>query len=266
MSTLLNIIKILVVVYLIVLTLLYLLQDRMIFFAQPISNPSVSRFSGSEITFDHKGILLHGWLIKKDINVQSPLIIYYGGNAEEVSGNLLDLERFPPASLLLLNYRGYRKNTGKASESSLGSDAIFVFDEMIRKEGIDPGQVVRMGRSLGSNVAVQVAAQRSVGGLILITPFDSLVNLAKSHYPIFPVGLAIKHRFESDRLAPQIKAPALILMGLADRIVPNRHSEALAKSWGGSVDALVIQGSDHNSIHLHTEYWSAISDFMKDIS
>ncbi|MBU2645834.1 lysophospholipase [bacterium] len=264
MSTFLNIIKILVVVYLILLTLLYLFQDRLIFFAQPISNPFVSRFSDDEIRFDHDGIFLHGWLIRKGSHAQSPLIIYYGGNAEEVSGNLLDLERFPPASLLLMNYRGYGKSTGKPSEDNLVSDAIFVFDEIVRKEGIDPRQVLLMGRSLGSGVAVQVAAQRTVGGLILVTPFDSLVEVARSHYPIFPVGLAIRHRFESAQLAPKIKAPALILMGSADRIVPNRHSKALAKSWGGSVNVITIQNADHNSIHLVTDYWSAISDFVKE--
>ena len=263
MSTFLNIIKILAVIYLIVLVLIYFFQDRLIFFAQPISNPFVSRFSGNEVTFDRNGIHLHGWLIKND-NL-APLIIYYGGNAEEVSGNLLDLERFPSASFLLMNYRGYGKSTGKASEEALISDALFIFDEIIKKESIDRNQVILMGRSLGSGVAVQVAAQRTVGGLILVTPFDSLVEVARSHYPIFPVRLAIRHRFESEKVAPNIKAPALILMGSADRIVPNRHSKALAQSWGGPVDTVTIQGSDHNSIQLFPEYWSAIGDYMKGI-
>lgn len=264
MSTILNIIKILAIIYILVLVLMVLFQDRLIFFAQPISNPYMSAFQQHEVTFNHDNIRLHGWWVRKDSDDNAPLIIYYGGNAEEVSGNLLDLERFPPVSLLLLNYRGYGKSDGKASERNLVSDALFVLDEITRQESIQPEQIILMGRSLGSGVAVQVAARRPVSRLILITPFDSLVKVARSHYPIFPVGLAVRHRFESDQVAPEIRTPALILMGSEDRIVPNRHSQALARSWGGPVTSVTIKGADHNSIHMHPEYWSAISDFLRD--
>jgi pimeloyl-ACP methyl ester carboxylesterase len=75
---------------------------------------------------------------------------------------------------------------------------------VLAAEGIDPAHVVLMGRSLGSGVAVHVAAKRKVGGVILVTPLDSLVNVARAHYPIFPVGLMLKHRFDSAALAPEI--------------------------------------------------------------
>jgi len=263
MSTILNIIKFLVITYSLILILLYVFQDRFIFFTQPITNPYVSGFQKYEVRFHHNGNLLHGWFVKRDISPRPPLIVYYGGNAEEVSGNLLDLERFPPASLLFINYRGYGESTGKPSESNLVADALFVLDEITKQEGFDQEEVVLMGRSLGSGVAVQVAAQRTVGSLILVTPFDSLVNVARSHYPIFPVGLAIRHRFESERIASEIKAPVLMLMGSADRIIPNNHSMTLAQSWGGPVDTITVQGADHNNIQLYSEYWSAIGDFIK---
>lgn len=262
MSALINILKILVIVYLIVLFLVYFLQDRLIFFAQPINNPYVDRFSDYEITFDHDGTSLHGWFVKNEITAESPLIIYYGGNAEEVSGNLLEMDQFPPASFMFMNYRGYGKSQGKPTEKNLVKDALYVFDELVINEGIDPNHIILMGRSLGSGVAVQVAAQRKIRGLILVTPFDSLVNVAKSHYPIFPVNWAVKHRFDSVMVAGEIETQALALLGTADSVIPNKHTHALVKTWGGLIESVTIQGADHNNIQLFPEYWSAIGRFI----
>jgi pimeloyl-ACP methyl ester carboxylesterase len=113
-----------------------------------------------------------------------------------------------------MNYRGYGGSDGTPSETALLSDALFVFDYMLATEGIDPAHVVLMGRSLGSGVAVHVAAKRKVGGVILVTPFDSLVNVARAHYPIFPVGLMLKHRFDSAALAPGITTPGSFSDGI----------------------------------------------------
>jgi uncharacterized protein len=263
MQTVFNILKVLVGIYLLVLFLMYFFQDRLIFFAQPINNPYISQFSEYEITFNHEGVTLHGWFVNRGVSVMSPLIIYYGGNAEEVSGNLLDLDRFPPASFLFLNYRRYGKSEGKPTEKNLVKDALFVIDEMVSKHEMDPSHIVLLGRSLGSGVAVQVAAQRQIRAVILVTPFDSLVNVAKSHYPIFPINYLVKHRFDSLKYAGDIQFPALALLGTEDRVIPNHHSLALIKAWSGPMESLSIEGADHNNIQLFPEYWSAISDFLK---
>ncbi len=265
MSTLINILKIAVVVYLAALILMYLLQERFIFFAQPITNPYADRFSEYEVTFNHEGVSLHGWFIKKTVTEKSPLIIYYGGNAEEVSGNLLDLKRYPESSLLFMNYRGYGQSAGKPSEKNLVKDALFILDEIVSKEGIDLQHVILLGRSLGSGVAVQVASQRRVGGVILVTPFDSLVNVAKSHYPVFPVKLLIKHPFESAELAANIDIPALSIMGTEDRIISNDHTNALVKAWGGQIKSVAIEQADHNNIQIFPRYWTAIDDFLNEL-
>lgn len=245
---------------------MYLFQDRLIFFSQPINNPYVAQFLEYEITFNHNGISLHGWFIKKEISGESPLVVYYGGNAEEVSGNLLDLDRMRHVSFLFVNYRGYGKSQGKPTEENLVKDALFVCDEMVNREGIDPNNIILMGRSLGSGVAVQVAAKRKIRGIILVTPFDSLVNVAKSHYPLFPVGLAIKHRFDSMKYASEIKYPALALMGTSDQIIANKHSEELRKAWGGPIKAIFIEKAGHNDIQIFPEYWSAIREFIKELN
>jgi hypothetical protein len=119
-----------------------------------------------------------------------------------------------------------------------------------------------MGRSLGSGVAVHVAAKRKVGGVILVTPFDSLVNVAKAHYPIFPVGWLLKHRFDSAALAATITVPALFLTATHDQVVPVRFAKRLERIWGGPTTAVTVAGTDHNSIETSSVYWEAVNTFL----
>jgi pimeloyl-ACP methyl ester carboxylesterase len=245
--------------------LLYLLQDKMIFFPQPTLPGNQTRYAGSQLRLQHGNVTLTGWFFKGEIGPNNPLIIYYGGNAEDVSLNFDDLERFAAESFIFMNYRGYGGSDGKPSETALLADALFVIDHMVAIERVDPRHIVLMGRSLGSGVAVQVAANRPVGGVILVTPFDSLVNVAKAHYPIFPVKWLLKHRFDSARLAPGIDVPALFLTANRDQVVPIRFARNLEAAWGGPVTRVTIDGADHNSIHLPSVYWDAINRFLMSL-
>jgi pimeloyl-ACP methyl ester carboxylesterase len=111
-------------------------------------------------------------------------------------------------------------------------------------------------------VAVHVAANRKVGGVILVTPFDSLVSVARSHYPIFPVGLMLKHRFDSAVLAPGITTPALFLTASNDQVVPVRFAKKLESAWAGPVTSVLVPGTDHNSIETSPVYWSAVNAYL----
>jgi predicted alpha/beta hydrolase family esterase len=107
-----------------------------------------------------------------------------------------------------------------------------------------------------------VAAKRKVGGVILVTPFDSLVNVARSHYPIFPVGLMLKHRFDSAALAPGIATSALFLTASNDQVVPVRFAKKLASVWGGPLIAVTVEGTDHNSVETSPVYWDAVNAYL----
>ncbi|MGA6926411.1 MAG: alpha/beta hydrolase, partial [Desulfosarcina sp.] len=221
-----------------------------------------SRYTAHELRMRHGEVTLSGWFFKNQIDAKRPLIVYYGGNAEDISLNFEDLKRFNADSFLFMNYRGYGGSEGHPSERSLLDDAVFALDRVLESEGIDPAHVVLMGRSLGSGVAVYVAAKRTVGGVILVTPFDSLVNVARSHYPVFPVGLMLKHRFDSAALAPGIKTPALFLTASNDQVVPLRFAKKLQALWGGPVTAVTIEGRDHNNIETSRAYWDAINAYL----
>ncbi len=265
MKSMIEILKIIVFLFLAFSLFLFLFQDRMIFYPQKVSSRTVSRYKEIEITFNHDNVLLCGWFVKGRISKSKPLVIYYGGNAEEISWNLDEMKTYGMESFLLVNYRGYGNSQGKPSEKKLVDDALFILDQITRNHQIDPKHIVLMGRSLGTGVAVQVAAKKDVGGVILVTPFDSLVSVAKSHYPVFPVNLLLRHRFDSVLLAPDIKIPALFMMGSNDRIIANRHSIHLAEKWGGAKTSVVIKGAGHNDIEAHGAFKEAIVQFLREI-
>lgn len=254
----------------------YLLQEKLIFYPQKgIFAPQRERYAAHEIRLTvppearpgHPGVSLHGWLLRTDRQkAPANLLIYYGGNAEEVSLNLGELDRLPVDALLLMNYRGYGLSQGRAGETELVADALWVLDTVTARLGLAPGRVILMGRSLGTGVAVQVAARRAVAGLILVTPFDSLVSVARKHYPFLPAGLLLKHRFDSLSLAPRQTRPALMLVAAEDTIIPNTCSRRLVEAWGGAVSAVTVPGAGHNDIHLAAPYWAAIRTFLHTLS
>jgi pimeloyl-ACP methyl ester carboxylesterase len=242
--------------------LLYLFQSRMIFFPQPTALANRSRYAADEIRLANENTTLSGWFFKDEIGPDQPLIVYYGGNAEDVSLNFGDLGRFRTRSFLFMNYRGYGDSDGRPSEKALLDDAVFVLDHLLTTEGIDPAHVVLMGRSLGSGVAVHAAARRAVGGVILVTPFDSLVSVARTHYPFFPVGWLLRHRFDSASLAPNITIPALFLTAAHDQVVPVRLAGNLERVWGGPVTTVRVESTDHNTIQTSPAYWDAINAYL----
>ena len=237
---------------------MYLAQDSLIFHPQPLTESqrvALARNSRAQSLFiDADGTRLHAWHIPGD-----PLVIYFGGNAEEVSWMLDEAApRTPGVGWLLIDYRGYGSSGGAPSESALVADALRWFDHV--KPG---GKVYAFGRSLGSGVAVQLAAQRPLAGVILVAPFDSLVEVGKRHYPFLPVGWMLKHRFDSMALAPKIAAPLLCVVAMDDEIIPVEHAKRLHDAWGGPKRWVALEGAGHNSTDNAANYWTSIVAFLK---
>jgi hypothetical protein len=258
-------IKILLTTALISLLLIYSFQERLIFFPQPLDEYARNTLSRYAVSFNRDGVRLSGWLLKGEISTEQPLIIYYGGNAEEVSGNAGDLERYGTRSFLLMNYRGFGDSEGKPGEQALKADALYILDELRRQHRVPLEHIVLVGRSLGSGIATYVGRHRQVKGIILVSPYDSLVALGHHHYPYLPVSLMLRHRFNSAVLAPEIKTPMLALIGSEDRVVPPRHSKVLVEHWGGPTQTVLLKGVGHNDISTHPDYWRAIRAFLQQI-
>jgi fermentation-respiration switch protein FrsA (DUF1100 family) len=179
-------------------------------------------------------------------------VIYFGGNAEDVSVNMNSFsDGFPDSAINLMHYRGYGGSSGKPSEEALFSDALTLFDEVHAQHP----NVDVVGRSLGSGVAVYVASLRPVTRLVLVTPFDSLQELAAHQFPYVPVRWLLLDKFESWRYAPRVAAPTLIIAAEHDEVVPRASTELLRSRFrGGLTSFKVLAGTGHNSIDENPEY------------
>jgi uncharacterized protein len=158
---------------------------------------------------------------------------------------------------LLVDYRGYGSSGGSPSERMLVDDALRWYDRFAAK------RTYVFGRSLGSGVAVQLAAARPVAGVVLVAPFDSLVEVGKRHYPFLPVQWLLKHRFDSISLAPKITAPLLCIVATDDEIIPAAHAKRLYDVWAGEKRWVGLEGAGHNSTDNAANYWTSIIAFLR---
>ncbi len=179
-------------------------------------------------------------------------LIYFGGNAEDVSRNLSSFSgAFPDYAIYLLHYRGYGGSSGKASEEMLHADAQALFDKVHAQHP----NIAVVGRSLGSGVAIRLASQRPVSRLVLVTPYDSIQEIAAREFPSFPVRWLLTDKFESWRYAPTIRIPTLLLVAEFDEVIPRANTERLNAAFANGVASLVIiPGAGHNTISSTVQY------------
>jgi pimeloyl-ACP methyl ester carboxylesterase len=251
-----------VVVVLAVPALLWLVQDRLIFFPQPIASTAhLPPRTRPLVVAAADGTKLQGFIVPGD-SAPAPAVIYFGGNAEEVSWTLA-AERWPRAYLrVAVNYRGYGTSEGKPSADALLADGVAIFDAVAARDDVDRARIVVFGRSLGTAVAAHVAAHRPVARTILVSPYDSLAAVGSRHYPFLPVSLLLRHRFLPLEDAAHCRSPLLAIVAPADAIIPAAHSRALFDAWAGEKTWREVPGADHNTLGATREYWDAIAAFL----
>lgn len=255
---------------LIIYPFLYLMQDRMLFLRAGLSAQQLAwaraQAPDTEVRIPvADGVELHGWFVPAAGTAPAPLLIYFGGNAEEVSAMLAERPQLPGWALLLVNYRGYGLSGGAPSQAALSADALAVHDWAARRPEIDPARIVAWGRSLGTGVAVQLAAQRPLAGVLLVSPYDSMAAVAQRHYPFVPVRWLLRHPFDALALAPAIRTPALAIAMAHDEVVPAHHSRRLMAAWGGPQQLLVFDDGDHNTLPARA-YWAAVTAFLAPLA
>jgi fermentation-respiration switch protein FrsA (DUF1100 family) len=240
-------------------------QERLMFFPRPVAQrpaaPRGWRLEDVAITAAD-GTRLVGVMAIPTV-ARPPLVIYFGGNAEEVTGFApLAAHVYGERAVLLVNYRGYGESGGKPGEAALVADGAALFDWAARRDDVDTSRIAIHGRSLGTGVAVQVAAMRPAKCVILTSPFDSARAVAQAIYPWLPVSLLLRHPFDSMARAPRVTVPALFLMGEADTLIPMAHSERLAAAWGGPVERVSFKGFGHEDLDLNPAYGEALRAFL----
>jgi fermentation-respiration switch protein FrsA (DUF1100 family) len=243
----------------------WIAQEKLLFYPRALQGaarpPAGWKLESVSLT-TADGTRIAGVLVLPSVE-RAPLVIYFGGNAEEVTAYApFAAETYGERAVLFVNYRGYGESSGSPSERALVADAAELYDWAAREPSIDGARIAVHGRSLGSGVAVQLAAVRPVKCVLLTSPFASALDVGREMYPWLPVALLLRHPFDSAARAPQLHMPLLVLVGEADTLIAPRHSERLASLWGGPVERASFPGFGHNDIDLHPRYAHAIRDFL----
>jgi fermentation-respiration switch protein FrsA (DUF1100 family) len=208
--------------YLGALAALYLVQ-RSLVFPVPTTAPTTPAEAGFPIAEQHVLATSDGeqvivWRVPAKPGRR--VVLYFPGNGDFLAGSV---ERFLEIvadgdGLIALSYRGYAGSSGKPSEEGLLRDAAAAY--AFASALYEPGRIVLWGFSLGSGVAVALAAECKVGGLILEAPFTSIADVAASSFPLLPVRHFVKDSFRSDRRISKVKAPLLVMHGGRDATIP----------------------------------------------
>ncbi len=261
-------------IYISICALLFFFQEKLLFHPRPFTQKHADsltktleqKFAEQLIYKMGDGKNVSGWFVhdnsQKCSADKKPLIIYYPGNAEEVSPLISKKDSVDGFHVALLNYRGYGTSEGEPSEEKFFSDALEIFDMMKKRNDVDTNNIFVIGRSIGTGVASYVTKNRRVKGCILITPYDCMSALAAERYPAFPVKFLLKHQFNSVDGAEKIKTPVLCYIASDDEIIPPLHAYRLMLKWKGEKFIKVFDGSGHNNIMQGTNYWKGISVFM----
>ena len=221
--------------------------------------PQFTRVDARDTNFELRrdGVTLRGW----QVNAGRPgAVLYFGGNAERIELSRDEFAKwFPNSSIYLLAYRGYGASEGSPNESALFADALALFDHVRERH---PGPIAVVGRSLGSGVASYVASQRPVARLALVTPFDSLANVASTHYPWLPVRRLSSERYETARHLAGYTGPILVVRAGRDEVIPASNTDRLISALAVTPKVVVLPEADHNSIGEEPKYGAALRGFV----
>ncbi len=244
MTTVSVMLGLVVVVYGVWLALLYYTQDRIVFPAYAAGQPAFAPFRQDLVLLDrplpdHGGVV-ESWTLPAHsdptANRPGPAVIYFHGNAELIDDqhDLADIYHRLGVTVMFVEYRGYGRSAGQASQESAVDDALWFYDRLAERDDVDATQIIVHGRSIGASVAAQLAGKRSAAGLILETGTPSIAALAW-RYGAPP--WMIRHPFRTDLILPTLGIPVLIFGAEHDTVFPVEHSRRLADL---AVDATLV--------------------------
>ena len=256
-----------------ILAFVWTLQRQLIYFpTAAVPRPGEIGLTGVEpVTFPTAdGLVLSGWFFTSAGRLPRLTVLVLSGNA----GNRA--HRAPLAAacrrhglqVLLIDYRGYGGNPGAPSEKGLTEDAKAARAYLVGRADVDRSRLVYYGESLGTAVAVSLAVAHPPAALILRSPFTSMVDLGQHHYPLLPVRLLLRDRFEAIDQIHTIRVPLLVIAGGNDRIVPVESSRRLYDAAMTPKSFVVLPDADHNDYELLAgdEMIEAIVHFLQPLA
>ncbi len=257
-------------IYLLICGLLYLYQDKFIFFPPAPEAETYSLVKQNEITFTapvssqgekSESRKIHGWKISIRPDA-GRTILYFGGNAEDVVYFNQEALNLQARQAIAFNHPGYGRSEGRPSQQSFYQNALDVYDFALKEYQLKPKEIIIMGRSLGSSAAAYLAANRENAGLVLVTPFDSIESIAAQRFKYFPIKLILKHPFHTIKSIKQVKSTILILAAENDEMIGRIHLENLIMAMGRETEVVRYPEVVHNTVQTHPEYYNKLNRFI----
>ena len=235
------------------LPLLTSLQRRLIYFPSrsPVPPAAAVLPGGEDVVLETEdGMRLGAWFLPG--LGRGPAVLICNGNAGDrmLRAPLAAALSRAGLSVLLFDYRGYGGNPGRPSEEGLAADARAARAFLVARSEVDPGRIAYFGESLGAAVAVRLALESPPTALVLRSPFTSLTDVGRLHYPWLPVAALLADPYPSVSRIPQLAVPLLVIAGDRDTLVPAKLSRRLYDRACEPKRFLLVPGADHNSLEL----------------
>lgn len=233
-----------------------------------LATPADFGLEFEEVSFQTTdGVTLHGWFVPGPGEVTW---LWFHGNAGNISHrleNLLLIQQRLGVNVLLFDYRGYGRSSGRPSVDGTYRDAEAAFKYLSSRPDIDPQKIVFFGRSMGGAVAVDLATKHEPYGMILESPFTSLADMAKRAFPFLPVGFLVRDKYDSVSRIKNISAPLIVLHGDRDDTVPIELGRSLFEAADEPKTFYTIVGAGHNDTYVQggEPYFAALERFLQSL-
>jgi fermentation-respiration switch protein FrsA (DUF1100 family) len=271
LAVLAKLVLIVAVGYAALVAMVYLSQTRMIYLPDLPGRQltAVPRDIGMEyrdVTLrTSDGVDIHGWFVP---GPGSRVLLFFHGNAGNISHRLDSIRQFHSLglSVFIIDYRGYGQSGGRPSEAGMARDALAAWEYLSGDMGIDPGDIILFGRSLGGSIAAELAANTEPLALIVESAFTSVPDIAGELYPWLPARWLSRMRHATRDYVADARAPVLVIHSRDDEIIPYHHGERIFESAGEPRTLLPLRGS-HNDAWLRDKanYIRGLREFIASL-
>ena len=243
---------------------MYFFQEKFIFKPEKLRQDFRFRYDipFKELFFDiQPGVRINGLHFYRE--QPNGLILYFHGNTRSIkwwARYARDFYRYN-YDVLLVDYRGFGKSTGKRGEKEMLSDMQFVYESLLTQ--YPQSHIIVYGRSMGSGFAAKIASDNRPRYLILDSPYYSFTRVVERFLPILPIRYVLRYHLRTDKWILQVKCHTYIIHGTKDWLIPIRHSEALQKLNPHMITLIRIQNGGHNNLPKFDEYHNFIRDILK---
>ena len=240
-----------IIIYVSVLVILFIFQRNLMY------HPNENNYFGYNLEVNIEkvniktpdNLSLLGWFHKKDLN-KFKTIVYFHGNAGTLDNRIHKLNQFKDmdVNFLIIAWRGFSGNKGKPSENGLYIDGLSAVNWII-DQGVKEEDIILYGESLGTGIATEIAQNKNFAGVILETPFTSMIDAAKEFYPYIPINLLLKDKYENFKKIKNIDSPILIMHGEQDTIVPFKMGEKMYQLANDPKYSYFTKHDDHMMVY-----------------